>query len=184
MNQIMPGARPVLSVGLADMICKEHKIPSVTCVLIGIREFFKMGAEGNERGVYDDAIFVFADSGIFGFNANCDPQSFRPGIASLQNGLWTYRLGIHGLNRPKDQRYKALVQAAPVTVNRDGAVSPDMGWFGINIHRGSRNSVSSLGCQTIHPDQWQSFISTVEMLMKRHKLKTVHYILMNSQGLR
>ena len=80
----------------------------------------------------------------------------------------------HGL-RTKNP-YKALVQAAPVTVQRDGGVE-ETGWFGINIHRGGLRSVSSEGCQTVPPAQWNAFITLVESELKRNGAKTLSYVL-------
>jgi hypothetical protein len=53
----------------------------------------------------------------------------------------------------------------------------DTGWFGINIHKGGYNSTSSLGCQTIYPTQWQSFINTVYDQLKRYKQTKLPYVL-------
>jgi lysozyme len=77
------------------------------------------------------------------------------GIASLDAGLWyVHKFDLH------DGRYLALCQRlGQVTVTRDGKPPyPDTGMFGINIHKGGYNTTSSLGCQTIHPDQWPAFI--------------------------
>lgn len=114
--------------------------------LLGVRGYYQdtMGAVGkNDRGIYDDAIFLVTPTGYAAFNANTDPSVTRTGVAVLKPGLWLYKIGIHGLNKPKPKRYKALVQAAPVTVTRDGQ-GDDTGWFGINIHRGSETTTSSL----------------------------------------
>lgn len=144
--------------------------------LVAIRGYYHDEHSDNDRGIYDDAMFLVTPHSFVAFNANTDPSAFRPGIASLKPGLWSYRLGIHGLSKPKDRQYVALVQAAPVTVVRDKE-GDDTGWFGINIHRGAAASTSSLGCQTIPPLQWGSFIELVKRYMVEHNQKTIPYLL-------
>lgn len=148
--------------------------------LVGIRGYYRdtMGRKGvNDRGIYDDAMFLVGQDHFSTYNANTDPSSpFKKHLATLRTGLWFYKLGTHGLNRPAAQRYQALVQAAPVTVDRDGEKS-ETGYFGINIHRGSINSTSSAGCQTIVPAQWPAFIATVKDQLAREGQKTIPYAL-------
>ncbi len=78
----------------------------------------------------------------------------------------------------------ALCQrAGNVTVTRDGNPPyKDTGSFGINIHKGGPNSTSSIGCQTIHPSQWDSFIAVAQDQVRRYfgqawKRQIVPYIL-------
>jgi hypothetical protein len=47
----------------------------------------------------------------------------------------------------------------------------------INIHRGGRKGTSSLGCQTIHPDQWQAFYAMTRSEMKKVGLARFWYVL-------
>lgn len=147
--------------------------------LVGCRGYYRRTAEENQRGVYDDAIFLISQETFAAFNANVDPSIFRTHIATLKKGLWNYKIGIHGLSKPKDQQYTALVQADEVTVERDGE-KPETGWFGINIHRGGVNGTSSLGCQTIVPDQWPAFIELVKSELARHGQKTIPYLLVDT----
>ena len=122
------------------------------------------------------------------YNGNTDPSVYRKGfgtaektkgMASLNPGVWNvYQFDLHS------GKYLALCQKfGPVMVTRDGAVDYiDVGYFGINIHKGGRNTTSSLGCQTIHPDQWDSFISLVTDQAKRYfglkwNKKCIPYIL-------
>ena len=162
-------------------------------VVVGVRGYYRdtMGAPAvNDRGIYDDAIFIDSPSGTIAYNGNTDPSAYRKGrgkgagkgMASLNPGLWlAHRFGKH------KQQYLALCQlAGPVTVTRDGHDSPypDTGMFGINIHRGGANGTSSLGCQTIHPTQWESFISTAVDQAKRHfgdqwNKTTIPYVLLH-----
>jgi lysozyme len=139
-----------------------------------------MGKPGtNDVSIWDDAIFVWSKNGHFSFNANTDPSSYRPRVASLKPGTWYYRLGIHNLSKPKNRQYPALVQAAPVTVRRQGA-EEETGWFGINIHRGgslNSNSTHSLGCQTIPSENWGGFFNLVKTEMLRANIKQVPYVL-------
>lgn len=160
-------AKQLLKAGVQDQVA-----------LVGCRGYYRKSADDNERGVYDDAIFIITPESFVAFNANVDPSVFRPRIATLQKGLWRYKVGIHGLSRPASQQYTALVQAAEVTVSRDQA-EPETGWFGINIHRGSNSGTSSLGCQTIPPAQWPAFISMVQSELKRYGQKTIPYLLVD-----
>lgn len=176
---IVPGARPKMSLTEVANLVDAMGQASQVC-LIGLRGYYRdtMGEPGkNDRAIYDDAIALYSPTRLVTFNANTDPGSYKPGIASLQPGIWSYRLGIHGLTKPEYKRYEALVQAGPVTVRRDGSDSFDTGMFGINIHKGSYTSVSSLGCQTIYPSQWPEFITLMKSQLAFAKQTKVSYIL-------
>lgn len=140
--------------------------------VVGIRGYYERSLgrpDRNDRGIYDDALFVDSPRGTWAFNGNTDPsrvrngQGFGPGkgMAMLKPGLYrAHRFGQH-----KGQ-YTALVQLnGPVTVLRDAAAGPyeDRGYFGINIHRGGWSTTSSEGCQTLPPDQWDEFLKRVEL---------------------
>jgi hypothetical protein len=155
---------------------KSFKLAEHAIVIAGVRGYYKnsMGAPGvNDRGIYDDAIFVYTPSAMAAFNGNTDPSVYKKGsgtanntkgMASLNPGVWNvYQLALHR------GKYLALCQKfGPVTVTRDGKIDyPDTGFFGINIHKGGRNTTSSLGCQTVHPDQWDAFIALVTDQAKR-----------------
>jgi lysozyme len=159
-------------------------------VVAGIRGYYRnlLGAPGvNDRGLYDDALFLSSPLGFASYNGNTDPSRVRKGrgtgagkgMAVLQPGLWlAHRFGLHR------GKYLALVQTGgPVTVLRDGDPPyPDSGLFGINIHRGGWNTTSSLGCQTVHPSQWPAFIALARDLATRHfgaawRITTIPYAL-------
>lgn len=180
---IVPASRPQWNRSRIEDLLTAASVPE-TVALVGVRGYYRdsMGAVGrNDRGIYDDAIFLVSPHAFVSYNANTDPSIYRRRIATLAPGLYRYRIGIHGLSKPKAQQYKALVQAAPVTVARDQAQA-ESGYFGINIHRGSRTSTSSLGCQTIYPTQWAAFIASVESELKRVAQKTIPYLLIEAQG--
>ena len=160
--------RQLLAAGVTDNVA-----------LVGCRGYYRLTAAENQRGVYDDAIFLLTPETFAAFNANVDPSIFRTHIATLRKGLWRYKVGIHGLSKPPVQRYTALVQAGEVTVERDGE-KPETGWFGINIHRGGVTGTSSLGCQTIVPDQWPAFIELVRSELARHGQKVVPYLVVDT----
>lgn len=168
---------------VTDRLLSENikgTLPAVC--LLGSRGYYRdtMGRPGvNDRGYYDDAIILRTESAHVAFNANTDPSVARKHIAVLKAGVWQYRVGIHGLSKPKAQQYTALVQAGAVTVIRDQE-GPETGWFGINIHRGGYGTTSSLGCQTIFPDQWAAFIALVQSELKRAAQKTIPYVLVEN----
>lgn len=164
-------------------------VPSV--VILGVRGYFEdsLGVvDQNDRGIYDDALFILSPTGFHSFNGNCDPsrKGTNPdtgkGYAVLQPGIWSYQIGIHGLNKPKDKQYYAFVQAAEVEIHRDGASKNERGMYGINIHRGGNTGTSSLGCQTLLPAQWQEFFDTAKQELKTANQKVVPYVLIESQG--
>lgn len=132
--------------------------------VVGIRGYYMdtMGTvHENDRGIYDDAIFILTDSQLFPFNANTDPSKYSPGIAKLRPGVWS----VYKFDKHKG-KYLALCQrAGNVTVDRDGKGS-ETGMFGINIHKGGFLTTSSLGCQTIYPDQWDDFIAKCQKFAK------------------
>jgi len=178
---IKPKYTPKQSLADTIKILEANGIKEPIC-LVGIRGYYKnsMGDGKNSRNLYDDAIFVIGPECYIAFNANTDPSAlYKKNVASLCPGVYEYIKGQHGIsgNRP----YPALRQYSDVFVKRDGynevfKDSPNSR-FWINIHRGGRNSTSSEGCQTIHPDQWDSFISTVYRIMKENFTDKIKYIL-------
>jgi lysozyme len=182
MGKMLPASRPQWS---RERVMVELARLGVTApvALFAGRGYYRdsMGVVGrNDRGIYDDAIFLIGPNVFASYNANTDPG--RTGInpkvgkpyAVLAPGVWSYMVGKH------KGEYTALVQADPVLVVRD--TYEETGWFGINIHRGSVNSTSSEGCQTIHPTQWAGFIAAVQLEMMRCKVKRIPYALAEVQG--
>lgn len=183
MSAIIPQSRPQWRRERVIQCLTEHGSTG-DVALLGVRGYYRdtMGVKGkNDFGLYDDAIFLVGKSFFSSFNANTDPgrDGVNPKIgkpyAVLKPGNWKYRLGMH------KSSYMALVQADEVTVLR-GETKEETGWFGINIHKGSLNSTSSEGCQTIYPLQWPAFIAAVQAEMKQSGAKTIHYVLMEGQG--
>ena len=151
--------------------------------LLGIRGYYKktMGdPTKNDRGLYDDAIFVLSPRTFKSFNANTDPSAYRKGVAVLKPGVHYYKKGKHGISKPGGG-YNALRPATKneqLPVTRDG--EGDSLGVAINIHRGSYTTTSSLGCQTIFPSQWQEFINLVYQEMGFEKQDKIPYILVEA----
>jgi lysozyme len=149
--------------------------------LLGIRGYYEktMGdPTKNDRGIYDDAIFIISADHFSAFNANTDPSKFRKGIATLKPGTHYFRKGKHGISKPGGG-YPALRPATvgeKLPVTRDGE-GDSMG-IAINIHKGGYKTTSSEGCQTIYPDQWAEFIKTVYAQMDKYGQDKIGYVLM------
>ncbi len=164
---------------LLDKI-KDFRFPELVA-LVGIRGYYlnSMGKPGvNDRGIYDDAIFLIGPDIFEPFNANTDPSRFKPGIAMLVPGLHYYKKGRHGLSRPGGG-YPALRPDTPdesLPVYRDGKPGIHKG-IAINIHKGGYNTTSSEGCQTIYPGQWNQFINAVYKAMDQEGQRRIPYIL-------
>lgn len=178
---LLPTARPEMTREGANNLLAAVMLEPDSLAVIGRRGYYRdsMGKPGvNERGIYDDAIAVISPRVFRTFNANTDPSRYRPGIATLAVGVWRYRLGIHNISKDPvtHPHYPALVQAAPVTVTRDGGAR-ESGYFGINIHCGGHNTTSSEGCQTICPDQWEEFIDLVTAEIHHAGVEWLPYVL-------
>lgn len=181
---MVPPKRPALAAETVRALAARHtdRVP----VLLGVRGYYRrsMGdPERNDRGIYDDAVFLVTPHIVWRFNANTDPSVNRAGIATLRPGVHMYRKGKHGISKPGGG-YPALRPATEgerLPVDRDGQQNPAPG-VAINIHRGSRNSTSSEGCQTIHPDQWDEFIREVYAEMDRANVRTIPYVLIENDG--
>lgn len=162
---MLPNSKPKLpSIDVRKILNK--KLPNSTFpVILGIRGYYlnSMGKVGeNDRGIYDDAIFLILNDRVLPFNANTDPAIYRKGIATLTPGIWTLIAGKHKWNAPDG--YPALRQHSNVTVARDNQAN-QTGQFGINLHRGGTKTTSSEGCQTIPPTQWNEFINATYAAM-------------------
>lgn len=185
-----PKERPKLSPKKVRELIVQQNVTSPVAIL-GIRGYYRrtMGhPESNDRGVYDDALFVVTPNRVTPFNGNTDPSSYRPGIATLRPGVYPYRRGRHGISRPSADGspagYPALRPATPgeaLPVDRDGVKNPRPG-IAINIHRGGTSSTSSEGCQTVPPDQWDEFLRTVSEAMEDFQIRTVPYVLIENDG--
>lgn len=167
-----PNSKPRLHSAEVLEIINHYKVDLVKypLVVVGIRGYYlnSLGVAGkNDRGIYDDAVFLYTENVCASFNANTDPSVVKPKIAVLQEGVWySYRFDTH---RGSKTAYPAICQrAGVVTVMRDGDPPYlDTGMFGINIHQGYLNSTSSLGCTTIYPTQYDGFYKLAESEAKR-----------------
>jgi lysozyme len=178
MTATLPHSRPQATREDINEILRKQNVKD-TPVIVGARGYYRdtMGVKGaNDRGIYDDAIFIVSPREFRAFNANCDPAITRYRMANLRSGLWYFQKHKH----KHKGRYPALGQSRPVTVERDQAGN-DTGLFGINIHKGGWENTFSEGCQTLYPAQWQEFIDCVYREMDKYGLKEIGYLLVNSE---
>ncbi len=181
---MIPPSRPKATRQLVEKLAKKALPSGLPAVFVfAVRAYYRdtMGKPGtNDRGIYDDAIFIVGPETFAAFNAHTDPSAFRKGIASLVPGVHWYWPGKHGISRPGGG-YPAFRPATPgeqLPVTRDGIVNPSPG-IAINIHRGGRNTTSSEGCQTIPPTQWDAFHALLMKELKASGQKTFPYILID-----
>lgn len=174
---MMPKSRPQLTPSQLQKILGPALAVNPV-VLVAVRGYYldSMGKPGvNDRGIYDDAVFVVSPTTFTSFNFNVDPSIHRPGIASILPGVHWFRRGRHGISRDRPGKtvsYPAFRPASPnerLPVSRDGEVGRSKrDGVATNIHKGSRSSTSSEGCLTVPPAQWEEFYHLVGSEMKRH----------------
>ncbi len=166
---------PQLTKSEIQHILDTNNINDDVCI-VGIRGYYSnsFGEPGNDRGVYDDAIFVFAQKAFAAFQANVDPSIFRKGIATLKPGIYK------AVKHKHQGKYNAL-QIVNDTVTRDGKPGDDTGRHGINFHFGGENQTWSEGCQTLPKSTYHVFLDLVYSLMNENKLKEITYVLINQK---
>lgn len=156
-------------------------------IVVGIRGYYldTMGNAGvNDRGIFDDAIFLDSPTATVAYNGNTDPSRVRVGTPALQ-GMAVLDPGLYYAHRFDLHKgeYLALCQRnGPVNVTRDGG-KKERGYFGINIHRAGETVTSSEGCQTVPFSQWSGFRSLAISEAKRYfgdewKRRTIPYALL------
>lgn len=177
--------RPRMTESEVRLLIPKETADAYKVVIVAVRGYYKktMGdPTKNDRGIYDDAIFALAPGLFIACNGNTDPSRFTPGIATLVPGVHLYKKGKHGISHA-DGGYPAFRPASPdegVPVTRDGQTGVSRG-IAINIHHGGYSSTSSLGCQTIHPDQWHQFQTEVYAAMDRAgQGKLIPYVLVEA----
>lgn len=179
MKEMIPGNRPQLTKQEAIDILNTLSYKPKDVVLLGVRGYFKntMGnPDKNDIGIYDDAIFLISPNIFYSVNANVDPSKDGINIAHLKpGGPYLYKIGLHNMKNP----YTALRQYGNVTVLRSGIPVTDSpnNRFYIDIHKGGYSTTSSLGCQTIHPDQWPEFLKTVQAELSLNNQEIIPYYL-------
>jgi hypothetical protein len=188
---MIPSSRPQLPKQTAERYLLTNGIDVRRDVaLLGIRGYYlnTMGERGkNAIGIYDDAIFIVGPDVYVSFNANTDPSRHRHGIATLLPGVHPYRKGRHGISRgPGYPALRPATTGERLLVSRIGETQVPSARHGvaINIHKGGRTTTSSEGCQTIHPSQWDAFISTVYDQMARHTQIRIQYCLLEETAIR
>ncbi|RVG86221.1 lysozyme [Sinorhizobium meliloti] len=192
-SQLLPLHRPKQTAAVSRAVLQKfHDLMPAdghddSVAVVAVRGYYlnTLGKEGaNDRGVYDDAIFVVEPEGVHNFNGNTDPGRFGRGIAKLKSHqAIRYRPGPHGFSR-RNGPYPAFRQDSNCTVIRDGIgedTDSPAGRFWINLHRGNITSTSSLGCQTVPPHQWNEFKTLIDGLLKKHSQETFYYLLVDQE---
>lgn len=164
----------ILSIGESNAIPRDR----FPVYVVAVRGYYldSQGKRGmNDRGMFDDALFIVARDPkggdmVLPFNGNTDPAGWKHGRATLSTGIHMMGPGPHNVSKGTSRMYPAFRQAEVFTVTRDGWKSRDRGFFGINLHKaagvfGSWGQTSSAGCQTVVADQWQDFHDTLKALL-------------------
>jgi hypothetical protein len=173
---MIPPARPQLTIVEARKLLASHGITD-ELIIIGQRGYFRdtMGVAGkNDRQLYDDMIAILSPRVFKAFNANTDPSKQGGRLAVLEPGVWPMKPWTHHAGTPHE--YPCLIQADPVTVQRDNGVR-ETGLFAIEIHQGGYTTTGSEGCQTIWPDQYEEFKNLWKAEMAFYGKSRIDYLL-------
>lgn len=187
----LPASRPratrglITGLALAKWRQDGNTGPLPENYMVGVPGYYfrTMGKpDRNDRGIYDDAIFVVGPETFAAFNANTDPSIFRKGIATLLPGVHWYRKGNHGISRPGGgyPAFRPATKNEALPVRRDGESGRSKrDGIAINIHRGGYNTTSSEGCQTVPPAQYDAFYAVQTAEMRKAGQTKFPYILLD-----
>src|SRR5678816_3279307 len=116
---ILPNSKPKLTQAEALKLIAKFSLQEYDLKILGVRGYYKQTMGNpikNDRGIYDDAIFLISSDHFSSWNANTDPSVTRKGVAVLKpGGPYLYKIGLHNMKNP----YTALRQYGRVTVVRD-----------------------------------------------------------------
>lgn len=180
-KQMLPAAKPKMT--REDVLKELIAFQADQVRLLGIRGYYKSMGDPtkNDRGIYDDAVFIISPRLFKSFNFNADPSSERLGIASLvaPQTIW-YKEGLHGISGANPRQafrqdsfgIQVLRDGKP-GIHKDSAAAP----FWINIHDGGYTTTSSEGCQTLPKDQWPDFNKTLKEELAFYKQTRFPYTL-------
>lgn len=183
---MLPASRPKMTrVDVLKEMSAYPVLEKYEVKVLGVRGYYKstMGDPcKNDRGIYDDAMFIIGPDGFFApYNANVDPSTERFGIASLvAPQIIYYKIGMHGISGSNPRQafrqdsfgIQVLRDGKP-GVHKDSSASP----FWINIHDGGYTTTSSEGCQTLPKEQWPSFNESLKDQLERAKQTRFPYLL-------
>lgn len=179
----LPAAKPKLELDalFSAYIPKQHQdeLFQYDVFIVWVKSYYQNDIDLTG---YNDAMFVVYRNGgtlkMLPFNGSCnpvvklsdDPNSSRKGTPVLDVGkiYAAYVLGEH--KGAKSNPYRALCQrVGDVSVTRIGSDGrtpyTDVGRFGINLHRGGKQTLNSEGCMTMPPTQFSEFMSAMERLL-------------------
>ncbi|MEL6960672.1 MAG: glycoside hydrolase family 19 protein [Pseudomonadota bacterium] len=186
----VPLGYPQQSAGVTSAIIEKyrHLLPDHAAdhafVGVAVRGYFRdsKGKPGrNDRGIYDDALFLLGPAGYDAYPFNVDPSRHRKGIASIRvDQAVCYKPGPHGYRR-KGGPYPAFRQHEKCWVHRDNG-RDQFGMFHVNLHRGGWNGTSSLGCMTVERGIWVTVRDKIKSHLRAAKQETFYVIVLEYQG--
>jgi hypothetical protein len=185
MGAPQPKSKPQATIKEILAIVEANKInrEKDKFLMVGIRGYYldSLGRVGkNDRGMYDDAVFLITPNEILAYNFNVDASRVRAGKGRGKGkGMAILNAGVYRYKKGKHKTYMAFTQAGPVTVTRDGDNFQDHGYFGINLHRGGVNGTSSLGCNTWPVSQFEDARAFAYSKLEEFKQKDFPYILID-----
>lgn len=121
----MPPSRPrlgsrELEALLAPFAIDRERYPVLVAGIRGTYRRTLGDPEENDRGIYDDALFLSSPSAMAAFNGNVDPSSYRPGHGEgAQKGMASLKPGTRASGTPSSRW--PWIRRSGTTAPRGGA---------------------------------------------------------------